>query len=222
MKKVKIIAIVIGVIVGIQLLTTVINILQKGSSVYGGQTMTQILGVPAEKATPADIEKLSKAQLFQLFYAAKAPAMENMKGEYKAQTLSVGIQAASADFYTHHVFGPGRWVGKAFTPNENEKDKGNGYNLFKITDKGGKDAIARTRRMNTSIGKSPIDGKESYILDYSPYNGGTVHSMQDEIRKVNDTLFICMGYMGIGGGSINPAPFILFGEASPWVGPDEK
>ncbi len=220
MKKVKIIAIVFGALVGIQLLTMGINILQKGSSAYGGQTMMQILGVPAEKATPADIEKLSKAQIMQLFYAAPAPDMESMKGEYKAKTISVGIQAASADFYTHHFFGPGHWEGKAFTPES--KEKGHGYNLFAIKDKDGKEAIARTRRMDTTIGTSPIDGKKSYILNYSPYNGGTVHSMQDEIRKVNDKLFICMGYMGMGGGSINPAPFILFGEASPWVGPDEK
>jgi len=46
--------------------------------------------------------------------------------------------------------------------------------------------------------------------------------MQDEVRKVNDNLFICIGYMGIGGGSINPAFFILYGEPEKWVGADKQ
>jgi hypothetical protein len=44
--------------------------------------------------------------------------------------------------------------------------------------------------------------------------------MRDEIRQINDTLFIGAGYMGLGGGPINPAPFALIGPPKPWVGPD--
>jgi len=57
---------------------------------------------------------------------------------------------------------------------------------------------------------------------YRAYNGGLVHSMHDEIRKINDTLYMGMGYMAAGGGSINPAPFILYEKPSAWVGPDKK
>jgi hypothetical protein len=72
--------------------------------------------------------------------------------------------------------------------------------------------------MNTYIGASNIDRKMSFHLDYSPYNSGLVHSMHDEIRKINDNLYIGMGYMAAGGGSINPAPFVLVGPPAVWVG----
>jgi hypothetical protein len=42
--------------------------------------------------------------------------------------------------------------------------------------------------------------------------------MRDEVRKINDNLYICMGHMGIGGGAINPTPFVLLGPPTPWVG----
>jgi hypothetical protein len=217
MKGLKITLIVIAAIVLLNLAVTGINILQKGGK-HDGRTVEQILGVPASKATLKDIEKLSKAEVFQLFYAAPAPALADLKGEFKAATLSVGIMASSADFYTHHFFGPGRWAGKAFTTLE--KDKGWGYNIFSITGKDGKPALARTRQMNTYIGPSTIDEKPSYHLDYSPFNSGTVHSMHDELRKINDTLYIGMGHMALGGGAINPAPFVVMGPPEKWVGAD--
>jgi len=219
LKALKIVLALVVVLVVVQLALTGINIWQKGGP-YKGQTMEQILGVDPAKATDKDIEKLDKAAVFQLFYAAPAPKFEDVKGEYNAKTLPVGILAASADFYTHNFFGPGRWVGKAFLPAE--KEKGWGYNLFSGKGKDGKEAIARTRKMNTGIGKSNIDGKESFHLDYSPYNAGTVRSMHDELRRINDNLMLGMGYMGLGGGSINPAPFLVIGPAAPWVGPDKE
>lgn len=217
MKAIKWILIVLGAVLVCNILLTGVNILQKGGA-YKGASVADILGVPVEKATAADIERLDKAAVFQLFYAAKAPAFTAMKGEYRAQTLSVGIMAAGADFFTHHFFGPGHWEGKAFFPFE--KEKGWGYNLFKIAGPDGKEALARTRKMNTFVGPSLIDGKPSFHLDYSPYNGGAVHSMRDEIRVINERLYIGMGHMALGGGSINPAPFLLIGPPEKWIGLD--
>jgi len=218
MKKFKVILIGLGIIMLLNGILMGINILQKGIGGYKGESMQTILGVDPATATIDDLKKLDKAQIFQLFYAATAPEFASMKGEYKAKTLPLGIMAASADFFTHNFFGPGHWEGKAFFPFE--KIKGWGYNLFKVSSDD-KVSIARTRKMNTYVGKSTIDDRNSFHLDYSPFNGGLVHSMHDEIRKVNDRLFICMGHMAAGGGSINPAPFILHGEPSPWVGPDK-
>jgi hypothetical protein len=45
--------------------------------------------------------------------------------------------------------------------------------------------------------------------------------MRDEIRKINDHLFIGLGHMALGGGKINPAPFALVGPAKAWVGVDQ-
>jgi len=69
--------------------------------------------------------------------------------------------------------------------------------------------------MNTYIGPSAIDTRTSFHLDYDSYNTGLVHSMRDEVRKINDNLYICMG---IGGGAINPASFVLLGPPTPWGG----
>jgi hypothetical protein len=44
--------------------------------------------------------------------------------------------------------------------------------------------------------------------------------MCDELRKINDTLFIGAGYMALGGGPVNPAPFVVVGKPRPWVGID--
>lgn len=214
MKALKVILIVFAVLLILTLGMTGINIFQKGGK-YDGRSMEKILGVPPEKATIEDIKKLGKADVFQLFYAASVPSFQDFKGEYVAATIDVGIMAASAGYYTHHVFGPGRWEGKAFYPFE--KDKGSGYNIFK--DAGGK--LYRTRKMDTQIGPSDHDGKSSFKLNYSAYNSGTVQSMRDELRKINDNLFIGLGYMALGGGKINPAPFVVIGPAKEWVGVDK-
>lgn len=220
MKAIKRILLVIAIIVAVNLVLTGINVLQNGLGGWDGRSIEDILGVPANKATVEDIERLSKSEVMQLFYAAPAPEFASMKGEYKAKLLSIGVMAFAASFYTHNFFGPGHWEGKGFFPFE--KDKAWGYNLFGVKDKNGKPAIIRTRKMNTCVAKSNIDDRDSFHLDYSPYNSGLVHSMHDEIRKINGTLYICMGYMAAGGGSINPAPFVLYGKPDPWVGLDKK
>lgn len=218
MKALKVILVVIAALIAVQLALTGVSILQKGGA-YKGQSMEQIIGCAPAKATIKDIEKLEKAALFQLFYASSAPKFEEMKGEYSGQTVSAGVLALSADIYTHNFFGPGRWLGKALFPFE--KDRGWGYNMFSGMSKDGKDEVLRTRKMNTYIGRSLIDGKDSFHLDYSPYNSGTVHSMHDEIRKINDNIYLGMGYMLLGGGSLNPAPFLITGPVAKWVGIDK-
>jgi hypothetical protein len=214
MKALKGILIFAGVLIFLAAAITGINILQKGGA-WDGRSMEKILGVPPEKATLDDIKKLSKAEIFQLYYAANVPSFENVGGEYIAVTVDVGILASGAAYFTHHFFGPGRWEGKAFNPSE--KDRGYGYNIFR--DAAGN--VYRTRRMDTEIGPSDYDSKPAFKLNYAAYNSGTVHSMRDEIRRINDHLFLGLGYMALGGGKINPAPFALIGPAKAWVGVDQ-
>jgi hypothetical protein len=215
MKALKIILIVVGVVIVLNVAMTGINILQNGGK-YDGRSMEKILGVAPEKATLDDINKLSKAEVFQLFYAAPAPAFAELKGEYTAVGLDKGILAKPTALFTDHVFGEGHWEGKAFFPFE--KDKGNGYNIS--SDSSGK--IHRTRRMDTQIGPSDYDGKPSFKLNYCAYNSGTVNSMRDELRRINKNLYLGLGYMGLGGGSINPAPFVVMGPAKAWAGADKQ
>ena len=214
MKAFKGILIFTGILILLAAAVTGINILQKGGA-WDGRSMEEILGVAPQKATLEDIRKLNKAEIFQLYYAASAPSFQEFKGEFAAVTVDVGILASGAAYFTHHFFGPGRWEGKAFNPTG--ENRGYGYNLFQ--DAGGK--IYRTRRMDTEIGPSDYDGKPAFKLHYGAYNSGTVHSMRDEIRRINDRLFLGLGYMALGGGKINPAPFALVGPAKAWVGVDQ-
>ena len=219
MKRLKTILIVVGVIAVANIGVVAINILQNGIGGWNGKSVDEILKVEANMATVETLDGLSKAEVMQLFYSAPAPDFKSMKGEYKAKVLPLGIQAGMASFYTHNVFGPGRWVGKAFLPLED--NKGQGYNIFSTVDNG-KETLHRTRKIDTWVSKSEIDDKNSFHIVYAAYNGGLVHSMHDEVRKINDNLYLGMGYMAAGGGSINPAPFILYQQPSPWVGPDKE
>jgi len=210
----NVIIVTIGLIVmGLPVVLTIINVIQNGVGGYKGQTVESILGRPTAGATVADLMRLSKAQLMQLFYATPAPGRTDLDGEYQAQLIPVGVLAGVTAFYTHRFFGPGRWVGKAFKPLEKDSEKG--YNLFNPANRA---TVMRTRSMNTYLGPSKIDGKETLHLDYSPFNTGLVHTMHDEIRRINAELYLGMGYMAISGGSINPAPFVVYGPAKPWVG----
>jgi hypothetical protein len=217
MKVIKKVLIVIGIVIGMSLIITVINALQNGIGRWDGRTVEQILGVSPDKATVADIDKLSKSDIMQLFYAAPAPNFESVKGEYKSKMVEHGIISMIVPFYTKYLLGPGDWKGKAFYPFE--KDSGSGYNLWEIREKG-EPKIIRTVQMKTFIGKSLLDNKESFQLDYSPFNGGIDYYMKDEARRINDKLYICMGMVITTGHRFNPSPFVLYGP-TPWVGPEK-
>ena len=234
MKKYGLIA--SGFLIAIPPLLTVINIAQNGSSTPDGRTPTQILGVAAGTAGPDDVARLSKADVMQLFYALPAHGPVELDGEYTAVLVDVGVLSSGSAWFTHNLFGDGRWLGKGFraigsgeadTTQSSATDastKGGGYNLFAGSsrdDFGGDDhamqdepdEIVRLREFDTYAGPSQIDERESFHLDYGRHNSGTVQSMRDEIRRINDRLYLGMGHMALGGGAINPAPFLLVGPA---------
>ncbi len=212
MKKLLVFLFVLAIIIA----TPVgINILQNGIGGPDGRTMKEILGKSPSSARFDDINALSKSEIMQLFYAASAPSFRKMNGEYEAELLPKGVLAKVSDFFTHSLMGPGRWEGKAFTPAT--KSEGWGYNLFSV-DRGGQEAIARVVRMDTNVGPSVFDDKDSFHLIYAAYNHGLVNTMEDEIRQINPKLFLGYGYMGWSGGKLNPAPFVLIGPPTPWVG----
>jgi len=211
--------------VAANLALTAINILQAGSKYPDGRTIKDILGKEPEKATADDVARLSRADCMQLFYAADAPDFASFKGEFNARVLSGGVLGPASVKFTHHVFPTGgitlktHWEGKALMPES--ATAGYGYNLF--TDKSsGRSKTFRIRKFKTRLGPTTIgkDGRNSIHLVYHDFNSGVVKSMHDEVRKVNDNLYICGGYMALGGGAINPAPFMLIGPPSEWVGLD--
>jgi len=213
------ILILIGCCVLIQILLTAVNIIQNGFRGADGRTTDEILGIPSREARLEDVERLSKSEVMQLFFAAKAPEFAEMKGEYRAKLLPVGVMFFANNFYAHHLMGPGHWDRKAFFPFE--KDKGWGYNLFS-KGKGEDKRIIRTMKMDTFVGRSMFDKTDSFHLVYAAHNRGRNHSMHDEIRKINDRLFIAMGCLAWNLGALNPSPFVLYGEPDNWVGPDKN
>lgn len=192
-----------------------INIMQKGGG-YKGESVRDILGKDPEQATADDCLRLNKARFMQLFSAATCPTVDELTGEYIALNHPGGILASGVQIYTNHFFGPGTWVGKAFMPLA--PGKGHGYNIFQRTGGDGKPVFTRARRINTSIGKSEYDGKNSYKLNYALHNGGLVHSMRDELRRINANLYVGLGCMASGGGAINPSLFIVQGPPKEWIG----
>lgn len=202
-------------------LLLIISIAQNGPSVWNQQKIEDILGVPAQDATVADIRKLDKSDVMQLFFAASAPPMKSMVGEYRARVIKVGILGLPFEYSARYLFGPGRWTGKAFYPYD--EGSGHGYNLFSATGNDGQKTVYRTRRMKTYIAVSNIDkNKDSLHLDYSPYNRGPIGTLHGEIRKINDEMYLGMEYSSLAGGSLNPLPFVVLGPPTGWVGTSEE
>ena len=214
MKKLLIFVLVLIILIATPV---AINILQNGLGGPSGRSMNDILGKNAALATVEDINALTKSEIMQLFFAAQSPRFDYMSGEYEARLIDKGVLAKASSFFTNSLMGPGHWAGKAFTPAQ--KNEGWGYNIFSVK-KGSEQSYARLVKMDTYVGPSVYDTKDSYHLIYEKYNLGMLNSMRDEVRQINPRLFLGYGYMNWGGGKLNPAPFVLIGPPNPWVGVD--
>jgi hypothetical protein len=194
-----------------------VNVAQNGVGGWDGRTIEEIVGVPAAEIGVEEITDLSKAEIMQVFFAAETPSLGDLNGEYEAQLIQAGILAFALDFMTRKLYGPGAWEGIAFFPFE--KDEGTGYNIFQ--DEEEEAAVNRTREMDTYIDQSVFGEGNALHTVYRPYNSGLVKGLRQELRQINDALFLGVGYMPALAGKINPIPFLLVGPPQRWVGPDE-
>jgi hypothetical protein len=204
----------------LQLPQTLIGWAYNGRTGWPSDSLETRLGVAPEQVGLDDLRRLSYGELVRLFHAAQAPAFAEMKGEYQAASLPAGVLGFVGSLYIRYLFGPGQWVGKAFFPFE--AHAGWGYNLFSVEERGGSSRVLRQRKMATFLGPSNIDGRASFHLDYSPYNGGLNHTVHDELRKICDGLYLGLGYVGFSAGAITPVPFVVHGQSTDWVGPDSQ
>jgi len=189
-----------------------------------------------------DLMNLTRKQLMELFSLLDAPSMSEMKGEYRAALLDSGyiINMFLARLYLHFTWG--NWQHKAFEP-LGEKN-GHGYNTFITTQSklyenyfvavfmrivsivrsllrsNNPQRMARIMLNKTSIVSSVFDGRPAFQLSYRDYNTFFTNTMTDEVRKVNDTLFLGIGRLTVTFDKFNPMPFVLIGPPDPWVGPD--
>lgn len=189
-----------------------------------------------------DLMKLNRKQLMELFFLLDAPSMPEMRGEYRAALLDSGyiINIFLAKFYLHFIWGD--WQHKAFEPLGEQH--GHGYNTFITTQSKlyenyfianfmkmvsivrsfshlhNPQRLARMMLNKTSIVVSVFDGRPSFQLSYRDYNTFFTNTMTDEVRKVNDKLFLGIGRLTVTFGKFNPMPFVLMCPPDPWVGPD--
>jgi len=175
----------------------------------------QILGRPATDATLSDVLELDR-RLLRLFHAASCPRMAELDGEYRAVSHPAGPWAAPARLFLEHWFGPGRWAGKAFQPRA--PTSGCGYNLFAGAGDENVASWRRARKLETRLAPSVFDGLDSFHLDYSIDNRGAFGLMHDELRKLNDELFIGLGYLRLPARRHFASAFVIYGPPMPWVG----
>lgn len=204
--------------------------------------MDDYMGKSLNDYTVEDLMKLKRKELMDLFLLLDAPSMDEMHGEYRAALLDNGHALARLISWVYLYFCYGTWQHKAFEPLG--QDKGHGYNTF-ITTEGSlpenvykaffiriftllkslfrfryTQRLARIMLNKTSMVASVFDKKPSFQLSYREYNTFFTNTMTDEVRKVNDHLYLGIGRLTIILGKFNPQPFALMGPPSPWVGPD--
>jgi hypothetical protein len=151
----------------------------------------------------------------ELFKTLRAPALEEMDGEYDATLLRQTSLRTTllARFAVRNPLLPVTWKCKAFRPISGEE--GRGYNGFDVVGR-----CVRRFPMKTRIAPSRFDGRDAYQLDYRGYRSfcADIH-MLDEVRQYADGLYLGIGTCGLTPGQRRvPLPFLLRGPSRAYLG----
>jgi hypothetical protein len=141
-----------------------------------------------------DLLALKQDQLLELFGTLPCPTLQEMEGEFRGHLLDTGkfwiIKKPLAHFALNSSLNQGKWLGKGFM--SISESEGRGYNSYERFGK-----ARHVFPMKTKIGKSVLDGKDDFELDYTAYHSGAGFvNMIDEVRKVNDDLYLGIGFWG--------------------------
>ncbi|MGB5810777.1 MAG: hypothetical protein WBG86_09620, partial [Polyangiales bacterium] len=176
--------------------------------------------------TAADLRVMNRKDLVNLYHGLDAPRFDEMHGEFPASILDQG----SLGSYLFGVFGvniKGRWLCKAFEPMG--RNDGHGYNSFQT-----RTGVRRIWRMRTRVGPSKLDhddndDNDAFHLEYADFNsfrqggpvGAQMHTMFDEVRKVQEGVYLGIGRFGFTTRTKSQLrPFLLEGPVASFVGPD--
>jgi len=185
-----------------------VGVLERASSGSGLQSWTV-----------EDLKALRQEELMELFRSLPCPSLKEMEGEFKGQLLDTGrfwfIKGPLAYFALKSSLNKGRWLGKGFTSDSEEA--GHGYNTYRRFGK-----IIHVFPMKTRIAPSVFDGRDCFELDYTAYHSGAGFiNMIDEVRKVNDELYLGIGTWGYFRRQRRiPFFFSLSGPRAPYAGID--
>lgn len=170
---------------------------------------------PIENWQVSHLQAMTTDALLALFTELEPPAPGELVGEY-AGIDHLGRTEESFASALGRVQGGGGWywLGKAFPGTEGGDAAG--YNRVVNDDR----EVARRDRYGIAFGDSPFDGKPTLLLKYSDFdNGAGAIGFLDEVRKVNDRLFLSTGRADEGKGDVSF--FFLVGPATPFVGVDD-
>ncbi len=158
---------------------------------------------------------LDYSALLDLFRELDPPAPGEMSGEYAGFDYLGHTEESFAEGLGRVQAGNGVfWLGKGFPGAEGEG--ASGYNRLHQPD----GTVQRRDRFGVHRGISPIDGRETLLLKYSDFdNAAGGIGFLDEVRRVNERLFLCTGTPGEGSGT--PGLFFLSGPPAPFGGVDD-
>jgi hypothetical protein len=163
---------------------------------------------PAIQETPAldlaALRLMNFKQLEELYREGKRPAtVSDLDGDAKGAMLAWRSPARGPLAWLLRVFGASSifpWEGKSFKSQSNDLGEGiNRVNLLKRM---------RWFPFKTRFDASFLDGKPSFILDYSgPGNPPFVRSIVDEVREVAPGLYLGPAALLVGD---KPRPMLFF------------
>ena len=162
-----------------------------------------------------DVLRLSAVELLTLFQTLEAPGIEEMHGEFAAETLQQPnvLATLSGRYGLNGPLYPGKWLSKAFRPVSDRS--GRGYNSFMHFGR-----VVQRFPMATLIAPSRYDHRPAFQLVYRAYESlfGALH-MVDEVRRLEAGQYLGIGTFGFTDAQRRrPYPFLLTGPVAPCRG----
>jgi len=161
------------------------------------------------------ILRLSAAELLTLFQTLEAPNIEEMHGDFAAETLRQPnlLATLSGRYGLNGPLYPGKWLSKAFRPVSDRR--GCGYNSFRHFGR-----VVQRFPMATLIAPSRYDRRPAFQLVYRAYGSlfGALH-MVDEVRRLEAGQYLGIGTFGFTDAQRRmPYPFLLTGPVGSYLG----
>ncbi len=151
-------------------------------------------GSAALDLTAEDLQGMAESELDDLYYDAATPEIQELEGKYTGAVVEgrmFPLHSEEALDLLNMSWMP--WGGKKFYPIDEEEARGCNWYRIGPFEHNGYGFVGR----HTPAVYGPAD---AYIVDYDlPDNPGALRSVRDEVKRVNDDLYLGRTYMRIRG-----------------------